>query len=74
MVMKEQVVREIDSLPPHLLDIVYRFIVELHKDRLYQINSVVENDSICDDPLKKYIGGVSHGGISSNIDQELYGI
>lgn len=72
--LKAEIDRELDKLPEDKLREVLSFVEQL-------LNGKGEQDShreasplpLEDDPILKFIGGVSHGGLAQNIDDELYG-
>jgi hypothetical protein len=69
--LKLQLVQEIISLTDDQLRAVADFI-----NSILGQNGKVPHDDIYPpgrDPLLDYIGGVSHGSLSANIDDELYG-
>ena len=65
--IKEQLLNEIEILPDESLKELLDFAEYLH--------SIKKSESIMDDdnPILKFIGGVSHGSLAKGIDEELYG-
>jgi hypothetical protein len=65
--IKQQLLSEIEVLPDESLKELLDFAEYLHK--------IKENKSIMNEenPILKFIGGVSHGSLAKGIDEELYG-
>ncbi len=70
-VLRLQLLQNIINLPNDRLQKVVDFVKSLlgRKDKF----SSNEEYPVGRDPLLDYIGGVSHGSLSANIDDELYG-
>ena len=66
--LKQELFREIEKLPEYRLQTVLSFVHFL----LAQQKSEGEPDSH-QDPILEFIGGVSHGTLAQDIDEELYG-
>jgi hypothetical protein len=60
--LRLQLVQDIINLPDDLAPLVQDSLAELNEE--YPAGH---------DPILDYIGGVSHGSLSANIDDELYG-
>jgi len=65
--IKEQLLNEIELLPDENLKELLDFAEHLHK--IKESRSLMNEDN----PLLKFIGGVSHGYLAKGIDAELYG-
>jgi len=72
--LKERLIQEIEKLPEDRLREALDFVGYL---RIKEGNGVVtkslEGLDPDKDPLLKFIGGVSHGSLAKEIDEELYG-
>ncbi len=72
--LKAEIDRELDKLTEDKLREVLGFVEELlnsqgEKHSHHEISPLPPED----DPILKFIGGVSHGRLAQNIDDELYG-
>lgn len=65
--IKQQLLDEIEALPEESLKELLDFMEYFHKTResKYLINE--------ENPILKFIGGVSYGSLAKKIDEELYG-
>jgi hypothetical protein len=65
--IKQQLLSEIEVLPDESLKELLDFAEYLHK--------IKESKNLMNDenPILKFIGGVSHGSLAEKIDEELYG-
>lgn len=74
--IKEQLLREIEKLPEdqmgEVLDFVEFLMAKQRRGSVTHSSPTATNDE-GDDPMAAFIGGVSHGSLAQNIDQELYG-
>ena len=70
-VLKVQLVQNIINLPNDKLQKVFDFV----KSLLDRKGKFLSNEEypVGRDPILDYIGGVSHGSLSANIDDDLYG-
>ena len=67
---------QIAKLPEHRLQEVLDFINFLiFTENIESTNLTKSNSKVCDkeDYISQYIGGVSHGSLAQNINEELYG-
>jgi len=73
-ILKEQLVRELAKLPEERLHEVLDFVryLLLQEQKARAETSQKELDP-AKDPLLQYNGGVAHGSLARDIDQELYG-
>lgn len=68
--VKEKLLLEIEDLPEHRLPEVLDFVAFLrHQDQKATDKTPASSSR---DPFQEYIGGVEHGALASDIDQELY--
>ncbi|HGE72036.1 TPA: hypothetical protein ENX78_14455 [Candidatus Poribacteria bacterium] len=65
--IKEQLLNEIEALSDESLKELLDFAEYLHK--MKESKSVMDGEN----PLLKFIGGISHGSLAEGIDEELYG-
>lgn len=63
--VRERVLQEVNKLPDEKLSYLLQFIQKI------QDYSESNNDPIID-PLADFIGGVEHGRLAQNIEQDLY--
>ncbi|HGJ64970.1 TPA: hypothetical protein ENS27_06210 [bacterium] len=66
--IKEQLLNEIEILPDESLKELLDFAEYLHK--MKEGKGVMDEDN----PLLRFIGGVSLGSLAEGIDEELYGM
>jgi hypothetical protein len=72
--LKEQLVRELARLPEERLHEVLHFVESLlRQEQQTRAETLLQERDPAQDPLLQYSGGVAHGSLASNIDQELYG-
>ena len=71
--LKLEMVQTVISLPNN--DSLLRDIADYIKSRGVQNGHIEQADDYPSgrDPILDYIGGISHGSLSANIDEELYG-
>lgn len=68
--VKEKLLAEIEVLPEHRLPEVLDFVAFLrHQDQEATGETAASSSR---DPFQEYIGGVEHGALARDIDQELY--
>ena len=71
--MKEKLLAEIEFLPEHRVADVLNYIrfLQYQERHIYGVEgtAVTIADS---DPLSQYIGGVEHGGLAQDIDEDVY--
>jgi hypothetical protein len=73
-ILKEQLVRELARLPEERLHEVLHFVESLlRQEQQAQAGTLLQECDPAQDPLLHYSGGVAHGSLAHNIDQELYG-
>src|SRR6266446_1680326 len=73
--LKEQLVRELAKLPEERLHEVLHFVESLlHQKQQARAETLPQERDPAQDPILQYSGGVAHGSLARNIDQELYGI
>ena len=65
--IKQQLLSEIEVLPDESLKELLDFAEYLHK--IKESKSIMNEEN----PILKFIGGVSHGSLAKRIDEELYG-
>lgn len=70
-VLKLQLAQEVGDLSDDQLQKVHDFVISLLNTN-GKAASTHESPS-GHDPLLDYIGGVSHGSLSANLDEDLYG-
>ena len=72
--LKEQLTRELARLPEERLHEVLRFVeFLLHQEQQARAETLPQERDPAQDPILQYSGGVAHGSLARNIDQELYG-
>ena len=72
--LKEQLVRELARLSEERLHEVLHFVESLlHQEQQARAETLLQECDPEQDPLLQYSGGVAHGSLARNIDQELYG-
>lgn len=72
--LKEQLVRELARLPEERLHEVLHFVESLlRQEQQVRAETLLQERDAAPDPLLQYSGGVAHGSLARNIDQELYG-
>lgn len=64
--VKQQLLVELDTLPEHRLPELLTFVKFLQ----HQETKIVPQTE--DDPLSLFIGGVEHGALAQQIDEDLY--
>lgn len=70
----EQLVRELARLPEQRLHEVLHFVeCLLRQGEHVRAETLLQERDPAQDPLLQYSGGVAHGSLAHNIDQELYG-
>jgi len=73
--LKEQLTRELARLPEERLHEVLHFVESLlHQEQQARAETLPQERDPAQDPILQYSGGVAHGSLARNIDQELYGI
>ena len=73
-VLKERLIREIEKLPEDRLREALDFVGYLRtREENGAATKSLEGLDLDKDPLLKFIGGVSHGSLAKEIDEELYG-
>ena len=65
--IKQQLLGKIEVLPDESLKELLDFAEYLHK--IKESKSIMNEEN----PILKFIGGVSHGTLAKRIDEELYG-
>ena len=71
--LKELLIQEIEKLPEHRLREALDFVGYLRiRDENGAATNSLEGLDPDKDPLLKFIGGVSHGSLAKEIDEELY--
>jgi hypothetical protein len=65
--IKQQLLSEIEALPEESLKELLDFVEYLRKTK--ESKSLMKEEN----PILKFIGGVSHGSLAKKIDEELYG-
>ena len=74
-ILTEQLVRELARLPEERLHEVLHFVESLlRQEQQARADTLPQERDPAQDPLLQYSGGVAHGSLAHNIDQELYGI
>lgn len=72
--LRERLMEEIDKLPPDCLREVLDFVdYLLSKEGEKSTARTPDALDFQNDPLLKFIGGVSHGSLAHGINEELYG-
>ena len=72
--LKEQLVRELARLPEERLHEVLHFVESLlRQEQQARAETLLPVRGPEQDPLLQYSGGVAHGSLARDIDQELYG-
>jgi hypothetical protein len=72
--LKEQLIEELEKLPEARLREALDFVGYLRtKEGNGAVTKSPEGLDPDKDPLLKFIGGVSHGSLAKEIDEELYG-
>ena len=72
--LTEQLVRELARLPEERLHEVLHFVESLlRQEEQARADTLLQERDPAKDPLLQYSGGVAHGSLACNIDQELYG-
>lgn len=72
--LKERLVQELEKLPEDRLREVLDFVEHLlSKEQGVRAAEPEKNLDPAQDPIFKFIGGVSHGSLAKDIDKELYG-
>ncbi|HEY0738098.1 MAG TPA: DUF2281 domain-containing protein [Herpetosiphonaceae bacterium] len=74
--LKQRLMTEIDRLPENELGEVLDFVsFLLSKQQSAPIESVENTPqaTLYSDPLQAFIGGVAHGSLAQQIDEDLYG-
>jgi hypothetical protein len=70
--LKEQLVRELARLPEERLHEVLHFVESLlRQEQQARADTLPQERDSAPDPLLQYSGGVAHGSLARNIDQEL---
>lgn len=67
--LRVELINEINSLPDEKLPKALDLLKSLLESNVAQFNP----PNTVNNPLLDYIGGVSHGSLSVDIDKELYG-
>lgn len=68
--VKEKLLAEIEVLPEQRLPEVLDFVAFLRHQEDVRLGTLATGPSR--DPLLEYIGGIDHGSLARNIDQDLY--
>jgi hypothetical protein len=74
--LKQRLLTEIDRLPENELGEVLDFVGFLLSKQQSVPEELTEDTThapVNNDPLQAFIGGVSHGSLTQQIDEELYG-
>ena len=72
--LKEQLTRELARLPEERLHEVLHFVESLLlQEQQARTETLLQERDPAQDPILRYSGGVAHGSLARNIDQELYG-
>ena len=72
--LKKQLLQQVEDLPEERLHEVLDFVGYLRsKGQQAPVVELPNNLDPAKDPILKFIGGVSHGGLARRIDEELYG-
>lgn len=72
--LKEQLVQELAKLPEERLQEVLHFVESLlRQEQQTQAETLLQERDPAQDPILQYSGGVAHGSLARNIDEELYG-
>jgi hypothetical protein len=72
--LKEQLIKELEKLPETRLREALDFVGYLRaREDTEAARKLPHNLDPQKDPLLKFIGGVSHGSLAKDIDEELYG-
>ena len=72
--LKEQLVRELARLPEERLHEVLHFVESLlRQEQQARAETLLQECDPEQDPLLQYSGGVAHGSLARDIDEELYG-
>lgn len=84
--LKQQLLYEVEHLPEDKLAEVIHFAQFLarkqrrtHQQKPHQSSDTTQDPLLAligssdEEPLNVFVGGVSHGSLASNIDEELYG-
>jgi hypothetical protein len=72
--LKEQLVRKLARLPEERLHEVLHFVESLlRQEQQTRVETLLQERHPAQGPLLQYSGGVAHGSLARNIDQELYG-
>jgi hypothetical protein len=72
--LKDRLVRELERLPEDRLREVLDFVEYLlSKEHVAQAVEPGKELDPAQDPIPKFIGGVSHGSLAKHLDKELYG-
>ena len=73
-ILKDKVIKEMEKLPQSKLQEVLDFVGYLvSKEQKAKTEELEKELDPADDPILKFIGGVSHGSLAKDIDKELYG-
>lgn len=73
--LKQRLLTEIDRLPENELGQVLDFVGFLLSKQQSALAESAENTPLAilhNDPLQAFIGGVAHGSLAHQIDEELY--
>ena len=65
--LRQVVLEEINQIPDEQLSQVLQFLHVLISN-----SQLKKDEDFINDPLAEFIGGVEHGSLAQNIDQELY--
>jgi hypothetical protein len=65
--LRQVVLEEINQIPDEQLSQVLQFLHVLTSN-----SQTKKDENLINDPLAEFIGGVEHGSLAQNIDQELY--
>jgi len=72
--LKDRLIQEIEKLPEDRLREALDFVGYLRaREDADTARKLPHNLDPKKDPLLKFIGGVSHGALAKDIDEELYG-
>jgi hypothetical protein len=71
--IKEKLLAEIEALPEHRVADVIEYIHYLQYQERHLYRGEGPAVTIADsDPMRQYIGGVEHGSLAQNIDEDVY--
>lgn len=72
--LRQALIIEAEKLPEDYLQEALDFVRFLLSKRTHKVTQRQEKTLDTDkNPLQEFIGGISHGALAQNIDEELYG-